>query len=252
VWIIWRETIDPEGRVTREYAQGGRNDLVWIYASDAFDPQPIDDHTPYQIILDNNQVFDGMVAGLPVANIAVLDPDHVTGDQTITVISDPSNKFTVVGTTLILTDTVDIADIAYSLTLNTVDPDGNSYQQIFAIYISDPLAPAPEFTGRINIFNEEDILSLDTEVVLSYTVPSDRAVRLSTLEGFGETLGNFSVKVDGIIIARKKNTWGQYEVDFPFDEYVINPDEVLTVEVTNLKTATCPFNVRLLGYQYAV
>lgn len=252
VWIIWRETVDDYGRVTREYAQEGANNLVWIYAANAFDPQPIDDQSPYHIIIDNNTVVDGMVATLPVANIAVLDPDHTTGDQTLTIISDPAGKFAIAGTTLILADTVYASDVAYPVTIQTEDPDGNIYSQIFAIYVSDPSAPPIEFAGRLNEFDENAAVPYNVETtILTYTVPADRAVRLDKIEVFGKNIAKFSIEVDGARVAYVETHWTKYDHLFEFLDYVVEAAEVVTVKVTNKTNEAQYFNARLLGVQYA-
>jgi len=140
-WTIWRETKDESGRITVDYAQDGSNNLYWIYNSVAFNPVPDNSGKPYYIELDNNIVYDGMVAGLPVANISVYDVDDLT--HTLSIVFDPFSKFTISGNTLFLQDSVQLIDIAYPLKIRATDPDGNQYEQVFAIYVQDPLAPPP-------------------------------------------------------------------------------------------------------------
>ena len=251
-WIIWRETKDASGRIEVDYAQDGANNLYWIYNSVAFDPVVDTSGNPYFIELDNNIVFDGMGAGLPVANISVLDFDDVT--HTITVVNDPSNKFTVVGNVLVLTDSVQLIDIAYPLKLRATDDDSNSYDQVFAIYVQDPIPPvAGDFVGELNLFEEDLAVAPTAEVdLIDYTVPVDRGLRLRLAECFGCNMGMFEVLIDGVRVGRKGTYYTYYETGFDFENFEIEAGQNIKIKATNRGPTTSEFNTRLRGYQYAV
>jgi hypothetical protein len=250
-WHIWKETRDEQGRITVLHAQGGINTLYWIYSTIAFDPVPDLTGKPYWIELDNNIVYDGMGAGLPVANITVLDVDDIT--HVITDVFDPFNKFTVVGNVLTLTDSVQLIDIAYPLKLKAVDGDGNVYMQTFAIYVQDmpPVVP-PNFTGEINDFQEDLVASASTATLIDYTVPSNRELRMRLVDCFGKNQGKFWVEIDGNKVAEKETYWTYYETKFDFDNFEVTSGENIKVFVENKGINTALFNARLRGYQYAI
>lgn len=249
-WIIWKEVTDESGRVTREYAQNGANDLRWIHATISFGPQP-NGVFPYFIELDNYSVFDGMVAGLPVANVTVYDADSAF--HNITVYDDPYDKFLMSGNVLVLKNSVQLLDIAYPLKLKATDPEGNTYVQPITIRVLDPAPPtAGDFIGELNVFEEDSISpALDTDII-SYTIPANRSVRMRKIEVFGMNKGNFIVRLNGDILARKETYYTRYETEFDFENYTLIEGDVLTVEATNKGLNTALFNARLRGYQYAV
>lgn len=251
-WVIWREVKDENGRITRDYAQDGANNLYWIYNTIAFNPVPDQSGRPYSIELDNNIVFDGMVAGLPVANITVGDVDDLS--HNITVVNDPNNKFNVVGNTLLLADSVQLIDIAYPLKLRAQDDDGNTFDQVFAIYVKDPNpAPASEFIGELNLFEEDGaVASGATATILDYTIPPNRELRFRLCEVFGRNTGNYTVEIDGDLVARKETYYTRYETEFNFDNFELLEGQNLQIKVENKGPQTAYFNARVRGYQYAV
>jgi len=250
-WHIWRETKDANGRITIDYAQDGRTDLYWIYNSVAFDPVVDLSGKPYFIELDNNIVYDGMGAGLPVANISVSDFDDVA--HTITVVNDPYNKFDVVGSVLVLKDSVQLIDIAYPLKLQAQDGDGNTYDQVFAIYVQDPAPPvAGDFVGELNLFEEDSVISTDTAILIDYTVPAERGLRLRLAECFGCNIGMFEVLIDDVRVGKKGTYYTYYETAFDFENFEIETGQNIKIKATNRGPNTAEFNTRLRGYQYAV
>ena len=251
-WVIWRETKDENGRITRDYAQEGANNLLWIYNEVAFAPVPDASGIPYSIELDNDCVFDGMVAGLPVANITVADVDDVSHNITITY--DPFNKFNVVGNTLLLADSVQLADIAYPLKLRAQDDDGNTFDQIFAIYVKDPTPPpASEFIGELNLFEEDMMVAAgNTVTLIDYTLPVGRELRFRIAEVFGDNIGAFEIQIDGVRVGFKKTYYTYYETNFPFENFEVNTGQNIKILATNRGSNAAYFNARIRGYQYAV
>jgi len=250
-WVIWKETLDASGRIIKEYAQDGVNTLHWIYNEGAFDPVPDLSGKPYYIELDNNIVYDGMGAGLPVANITVFDIDDAF--HTIQIAFDPFNKFQVSGNVLLLQDSVQLIDIAYPLKLRAIDDDGNSYDQIFAIYVQEMLPGTPtNLIGELNEFEEAVVASGATATLVSYIVPSDRELRLRIADCFGKNRGRFWVELDGEKIAEKETSWTYYETKFDFENFELPSDSLLEIKVENKGDEPTNFNARLRGYQYAV
>lgn len=152
-WLIWKEERDNAGNIYTEYAQHGRNDLRWIYNEVAFDPSsdptavpPSTSGTvPYAITLSNETVLDGSPGGTVVGAITVVDDDSVI--HTLSIVDDPFSIFNIVGANLVTTAVADVTDIAYPVKIRAVDPEGNSYEQYFAITVVDAAAPAPYTTG---------------------------------------------------------------------------------------------------------
>ena len=250
-WVIWKETLDANGRIIKEWAQDGINTLYWIYNEVAFNPVPDASGRPYHIELDNNIVYDGMGAGLPVANISVLDIDDTS--HTIQVVHDPFNKFLVTGNVLILKNSVQLVDIAYPLRLRATDDDGNQYDQVFAIYVQEmPPVVAANFIGELNLFSEDTCASNAVCTLINYTVPSDRELRLRIIDCWGENRGKFTVSLNGDKIAEKQTYWTYYETKFDFENFELQSDDVLTITVENVGDEPVDFNARLRGYQYAV
>jgi hypothetical protein len=249
-WIIWKETRQDNGQILREYAQDGRNDLLWIYNSNAFNPVPDPTGTPYAILLDNQIVFDGMGAGLPVANITVLDVDDIA--HTITDIYDPSNKFIVMGNTLLLSDSVQLIDIAYPLKLRAVDDDGNIFEQMFTITVEDP-SPAPQAAlGELNIFEEDlTVASAATVAIIDYTVPANRTFRIRKIYCAGGNRGRFEVEISGVKEAEKRTYYTYFDTSFDFENIEVTAGETIKIYAENLGSSTACYNSNLRGYQYA-
>lgn len=249
-WQIWREITDENGRTQIEYAQNGSNSLRWIYASVIFTPQP-NGPFPYFIELDNYIVYDGMVAGLPIANITVYDADSTV--HTIEVSDDPANKFMVSGGILYLKNSVQLLDVAYPLKLRATDPDGNQYTQPIAIYVQDPTPPvAGDFVGELNVYQEESVTVPLDVTVIDYTVPPARKVRMRSIEAFGMNKGSFTIEINGDVVARKETYYTKYETVFDFENYPLEPGDNIKVVADNKGTNTGLFNARLRGYQYAI
>ena len=248
-WTIWRETRDANGRIDVDYAQDGANNLYWIYNTNAFEPVPDPTGRPYAIQLDNMCVFDGMGAGLPVANITVLDVDSST--HTVEVVFDPFNKFQVSGNVLLLQDSVQLVDIAYPLRLRATDEDGKMYDEVFAIEVKDA-APVPEpDIGEINLYEETIIGVGMSAAVFTYVVPAERELRVRLLECFGKNLGSFELLIDGERQGFKETYWTRFEVTFNLENFELEEGTTVAIIGTNKGHVSGLFNARLRGYQFA-
>lgn len=249
-WQIWREITDENGRTQIEYAEEGSNSLRWIYASIVFIPQP-NGPFPYFIELDNYIVYDGMVAGLPVANITVYDADSTA--HNIEIIDDPADKFQVSGSTLFLKNSVQLLDVAYPLKLRATDGEGNQYTQPIAIYVQDPTPPvAGDFVGELNVYEEESVTIALDSTLIDYTVPASRKVRMRNVECFGMNKGGFTIEINGSVVGRKETYYTKYETEFDFENYLLDSGDNIKVIADNKGVNTGLFNARLRGYQYAI
>lgn len=248
-WIIWKETRLENGQIVREYAQDGRNDLIWIFNSNAFNPVPDPTGTPYAILLDNDCVFDGMGAGLPVANISVLDVDHAIHD--LQIIYDPSDKFILSGNVLLLKNSVQLLDIAYQLKIRATDPDGNTFEQPFAIYVKEVVVGTPIVPGEKNYFEEDlAVASSATSAIIDYTVPVGFGFRIREIYCTGTNRGRYYVEIEGNKEAEKRTYYTYYDTSFDFENIEVTAGQTIKIYAENLGLNTACYNSNLRGYLY--
>jgi hypothetical protein len=249
-WIIWKETREDNGQILREYAQDGRNDLIWIYNSIAFDPAPDLSGTPYAILLDNDIVYDGMGAGLPVANITVLDIDDTF--HTLEIIYDPEDKFILSGNVLLLKNPVQLIDIAYPLKLRAIDDDGNIYEQMHAIYVNEIPGPGPTIEpGEKNFFDENLALASGAvDAIIDYTVPAGFGFRIRNIHCFGTNRGRYYVEINGFKEAEKRTYYTYYDTSFDFENIEVSEGQTIKIYAENVGSNTGCFNANLRGFLY--
>jgi hypothetical protein len=84
------------------------------------------------IALSTQNVIDGSTAGTVVAAIT-----HTGGTNPVTysITSDPSDKFTISGTNLVLDNTVDISDVSYNVTIKATDTFNIEFSETFTITV---------------------------------------------------------------------------------------------------------------------
>lgn len=249
-WIIWKETREDNGQILREYAQDGRNDLLWIYNTIAFDPAPDLSGAPYAILLDNDIVYDGMGAGLPVANITVLDIDDTFHD--LQIVYDPADKFILSGNVLLLKNSVQVVDIAYPLKLKATDDEGNAYEQIHAIYVKDIPGPGPTVeAGEKNYFDELPALAAgDTDAIIEYTVPAGFGFRIRELYCYGKNRGRYYVEIGGFKQAEKQTYYTYYDTSFDFENIEVSEGQTIKIYAENLGLNAAYFNANIRGFLY--
>jgi hypothetical protein len=164
---------------------------------------------------------------------------------------DPSGKFALAANVLLLADTVLLSDIAYSIKIRATDSNGNTYDQVFAIYVLDAAPPAAVEVGEINIFDQAlSVLTGAQATITNFTVPADRIFRVNIIDCFGYNTGIFEVEIDGVLVAKKGTFSTYYETSFDLDNLEITAGQNLTVKVINTGATTAEFNSRLKGYQY--
>ncbi len=104
---------------------------TWTQAyEDAANPpaQPITD-----ITLDNNTVQDGAGVGTIVGNLFAVGG---TNPITFSIVSDPSNKFQIVGNQLQLSDTAVLAESPYSVDIRATDANLDTFDKMFDITVT--------------------------------------------------------------------------------------------------------------------
>jgi hypothetical protein len=205
--------------------------------------------TPYAILLDNDCVFDGMGAGLPVANISVLDIDHAT--HTLQIIYDPSDKFILSGNVLLLKNSVQLLDIAYQLKLRAIDPEGNIYEQPFAIYVKEVIVGPVIEPGEKNYFEENLALASGaTDAIIDYTVPTGFGFRIREIYCTGTNRGRYYVEIAGSKEAEKRTYYTYYDTSFDFENIEVAEGETIKIYAENLGSNTACYNSNLRGYLY--
>lgn len=150
-WLIWKEERDNAGNIFTTYAQGGRNDLRWIYNEIAFDPvsdptrvPPATDGTvPYAITLSNDEILDGTPAGTVIGALTVFDDNSVV--HTLTIVNDPFNFFNIVAGNLVSILPADITDVAYPVRIRATDPEGNAFETWLTVTVVEAV-PTPAYT----------------------------------------------------------------------------------------------------------
>ncbi|MDY0029153.1 MAG: cadherin domain-containing protein [Pseudobdellovibrionaceae bacterium] len=93
--------------------------------------------TPTDIHLTNNHLKENSDIGKIIGQFSSVDED-VADAHTYTLISNPGNKFSIVGTDLILTDEIDYEAVQkITLVVRTDDGNGGTYDKVINIIIDD-------------------------------------------------------------------------------------------------------------------
>lgn len=137
-------------------------------------------------------------------------------------------------------NTVDILRYIYPLTDSTGTINVN--------VVSAPPSPGSLATNT-NIYNE--ITSVPTSVlssIITYTVPPSSNFFFSLAEVAGTNTANYSIYIDGSVIARKYTYFGgELNADFEFDNYKLTAGQVITVKVIQNRPYVGDFAGRILG-----
>lgn len=99
------------------------------------------------IILSDETIIDGSIAGTVVGTLSTTGG---TAPITYTITSDPSDKFDISGSDLVLDNTVDIADVSYGVTIKATDNFGLEFSEAFTITV----VPLNQFSTITNGINE--------------------------------------------------------------------------------------------------
>lgn len=101
----------------------------------------------------------------------------------------------------------------------------------------------------INIFDEKPAIPKNVETSVVAYIPSV-AHFLKRASASGVADATFNLKIDGVIIARKRNNWTERNVEFDLGENGIPVLAGKTIEISVISSsdaATCPFDGNLYG-----
>lgn len=101
-----------------------------------------------------------------------------------------------------------------------------------------------------NIYNERLILESIEEKVLSYTVPIGKKFDLTNIACSGDNIARFRIEIAGDVKQKKRSWWTNFNVDFNFNELIIEAGEKIEVFAENIGTGTADFNATIIGGVY--
>lgn len=100
----------------------------------------------------------------------------------------------------------------------------------------------------VNVFDEiTNVATASTQTIASYTVPAGQTFYLKHVEASGSNRGEFTVKINGNVEARKRTYQPIFNVDFPFYNFQVGEGVTVLIEVENNRSATNEFDARILG-----
>lgn len=97
-------------------------------------------------------------------------------------------------------------------------------------------------------FSELAAVPVGTETQVVAFIPGV-AHKFKRATASGEADAIFNLKVDGAVVARKRNNWTDRNVDFEFGEQGIdvNPGQTIEITVVSRGDSACPFDGSLYG-----
>ena len=121
------------------------------------------------------------------------------------------------------------------------------------INISGPL-PVPvtvvsEYVNPVNEFGEVDVPYATETTIVSYTVPLTKTFDLTSIIGWGEYVGEFFVRVDGVQRGGGWTTASNITLILPFGDapIVATPGQVVTVSIIQYNPAMRHFKANICG-----
>lgn len=101
----------------------------------------------------------------------------------------------------------------------------------------------------VNVFSEVDAMFATETTILTYTVPAGMTLSLTTVIGWGDNVGEFLVRVDGVLRGGGRTSAATLTLDLPYDSapIIANAGQVVTVTITHYAPATRHFRANMLG-----
>jgi hypothetical protein len=112
-----------------------------------------------------------------------------------------------------------------------------------------PVTVVSEYVNPVNVFGEVDVPYATETTIVSYTVPLTKTLDLTSIVGWGDYVGEFFVRVDGVQRGGGWTTAAQITLVLPFEDapIIATPGQVVTVSVVHYKTATRHFKANICG-----
>lgn len=105
----------------------------------------------------------------------------------------------------------------------------------------------------VNKYNEVlAVASGATQVINTYTVPAGKTASLTLIDVSGDNIAKYLVKIDGITQDQKRTYFGN-SLNLTFDfqnNLLLNPGQIVTVEVFNFRPTSSDFNSKILVLEY--
>ena len=112
-----------------------------------------------------------------------------------------------------------------------------------------PVTVVSEYVNPVNVFGEMDVLFSVETTIVSYTVPLTKTLDLTSIVGWGDYVGEFFVRVDGVQRGGGWTTAAQITLILPFDDapIIATPGQVVTVSVIHYSPAMHHFKANICG-----
>lgn len=105
----------------------------------------------------------------------------------------------------------------------------------------------------VNKYNEVlAVASGAAQVINTYTVPAGKTASLTLIDVSGDNIAKYIVKIDGIPQDQKRTYFGNsFNLTFDFqNNLLLNPGQVVSVEVHNFRPTSSDFNSKILVLEY--
>jgi len=102
-----------------------------------------------------------------------------------------------------------------------------------------------------NIYNQVNSVIINVEtLVVSYTVPVGKKFDLSAATCSGDNIARFIVKVNSQVIQAKRTWFTNFNVDFDFQELILNETDKVEIFVENNGKSSEDFEATIIGGEY--
>ena len=147
---------------------------------------------------------------------------------------------------LVRTDNEDnkfVNDSDGCVAVNTVSEVSNDASNPIPVEIVDGTIGA-----NFDLYDEVlAVAGSSTATILTYMVPLGQTLTMRAAEVSGENVAEYTVKVDGVVKAKKRSYWGDFDRTFNLQGVSATAGQTVTIEVNNFRNSTGDFNATLLG-----
>lgn len=107
----------------------------------------------------------------------------------------------------------------------------------------------PTYTGRLNQYGEILVPFSTETTIISYVVPTGKTFYVLGMKGWGDTNGEFFIKINGSIVGGDRSTAADpsCQCDFTNAPIAANAGSLITISVITYVSATHTMRANLLG-----
>lgn len=99
-----------------------------------------------------------------------------------------------------------------------------------------------------DLYNEVlAVAGASTAKIITYVVPVATTLKLKTVQVSGSNIAEYTVKIDGVVKAKKRSYFTDYDRKFELTGINVEAGETITVEVDNYRSSSADFNATLIG-----